>query len=216
MLKRFLGSEPKESRKAAPTLDEASEKVGLQIANLDRKIDNCLEEVKKNMARSSDPRAKQKAMSILKQKKVYETQREQLVATQFNIDNLQDQTEQAAITAMTVAAMEAGTKKLQQAQKNMNVTKVEELTDEMANLNDEMAEVNKLLAGSSLGTGVSAAEQDELEDEFNMMQEEMTAMTLAGLSSPSPTPTPEVVIEPLRVPGGQASSSQAFAGMLPS
>lgn len=190
-----------EPKPAEPTLEEASDKINNQINNLDAKIERCTEEARKYVAKSSsDPAAKKKALEILKRKKTYETQREQLVSTQFNLETLADQQQHADITAMTVAAMEGATMKMKAAHAHINVSKVEDLTDNLAECNHEMQEVNKLLGRSQLA-GISAGEEMELSEEYAMIEEEMVAETLAGLVTPPP------LVKEARVTPGMASQS---------
>eukprot|EP00928_Gymnodinium_smaydae_P089156 TRINITY_DN73158_c0_g1_i1.p1 TRINITY_DN73158_c0_g1~~TRINITY_DN73158_c0_g1_i1.p1 ORF type:complete len:233 (+),score=86.61 TRINITY_DN73158_c0_g1_i1:69-767(+) len=186
---RLFGSAKKEEPKApAPSLQEASAKIDLQIQGLEAKIAKADEEVKKLVAASgSNPTAKQRALQALKRKKMYEEQRDQLIGTQFNVEQLAFQQEQAEITMTAVEAMKAGQEQLKNQTKKLDVAAVDKLTDDMADLNDEMKAIGEALAQGMPG----GVDEGELEDEYAKLEEEMAAMALAGISAPSaPAATP--------------------------
>merc|ERR1719229_21767 len=93
--------------------------------------------------------AKSRAMQALKRKKMYEQQRDQLLGTQFNVEQLAFQQEQAEVTMTAVQAMKAGADQLKAAQGKVNINTVDKLTDDMADLADEMQQINEALAASS-------------------------------------------------------------------
>lgn len=164
--------------KEAPSLSEASARIEEQVANLETKIQKTDEEIKSLVAKgSSNPTAKARALQAMKKKKMYEQQRDQLLGTQFNVENLAFQQEQAEITAMTVKAMADGHKTLQDKIKETDIGSVDKLMDDMADLQDEMKAMNEALAA---GTEVDGATEDELAAEFAKLEEEAAAMTLAG------------------------------------
>jgi len=63
-------------------------------------------------------------------KKMYEQHRDQLLGTQFNVETLQFQAEQAEITALSVQAMQAGHAQMKKQQERMSVEQIERLQDE--------------------------------------------------------------------------------------
>merc|ERR1740116_247796 len=160
--------EPKPAEK--PTLTDATEKIDKQVENLEAKIVKADEEIKKLVAENK-PTSKQRALQAMKRKKMYEQQRDQLMGTQFNIENLQFQQEQAEITVTAVEAMKAGKDMLAAKAGEMNMDSVDKLTDELADLQAEMQDINEALAGPGL-LGGAAADEDELEAELAAVQEE--------------------------------------------
>eukprot|EP00435_Cladocopium_sp_Y103_P073261 s52_g43.t1 len=178
-MRRLFGLAKEEpAPKEAPSLSEASSRIEEQVANLETKIQKTDEEIKSLVAKgSSNPTAKARALQAMKKKKMYEQQRDQLLGTQFNVENLAFQQEQAEITAMTVKAMADGHKTLQDKIKETDIGSVDKLMDDMADLQDEMKAMNEALAA---GTEVDGATEDELAAEFAKLEEEAAAMTLAG------------------------------------
>eukprot|EP00438_Fugacium_kawagutii_P029137 Skav202631 [mRNA] locus=scaffold1259:8558:25246:+ [translate_table: standard] len=143
-----------------------------------------------NSYQSTNPTAKARALQAMKKKKMYEQQRDQLLGTQFNVENLAFQQEQAEITAMTVKAMADGHKTLKDKTNQVDIGSVDKLMDDMAELQDEMNAMNEALAQ---GTTVDGATEDELAAEFAKLEEEAAAMTLAG-GLPSVEPAGELRI----------------------
>ncbi|CAE7251750.1 VPS60-1 [Symbiodinium sp. CCMP2456] len=178
-----LSKEEAPAQKEAPSLQEASSRIDEQVSNLEAKIKKTDEEIKTFVAQgSSNPTAKSKALQAMKKKKMYEQQRDQLLSTQFNVENLAFQQEQAEITAIAVQAMQTGHTQLKDQTKQMDIAAVDKLTDDMADLQDEMKAINEALAqGSMVPDG---ATDDELANEFAKLEEEMAATALAGGALP--------------------------------
>lgn len=188
----------KEEAKAAPkapppSLQEASAKLDLSIQNLERNIAKCDEDIRAQVAKgATNPTAKARAMQILKRKKMYEEQKNQLLGTQFNVESIAFQQEQAEITATAVSAMQAGQKELAAQQKNMSVESVEQMIDDLQEVSDQAKEINDALAQAPMGMA-SGVDDDELEAEFARMQDEAAMEQLAGLGltdtgGPAPVP----------------------------
>ena len=75
-------------------------------------------------------------MQVLKQKKLYENQREQLYNQQFNMEQTSFALESIKDTAQTVQAMKAAGSELKTAFKkqDLDINSIEKLQDEMADL----------------------------------------------------------------------------------
>merc|ERR1712217_390142 len=111
---------------------------------------------------------------------MYEQQRDQLIGTQFNVDSLKIQQEQAEITALAVEAMQAGQETLKAQHEKININQVDEITGSMAELSDEMKAINEALAQNT-----STEYDDDITEEYAKMEEEMAAMALAGSTGTS-------------------------------
>eukprot|EP00971_Amphidinium_carterae_P174853 3465733-Amphidinium_carterae.1 len=80
--RRLFGGE-KEPAGPAPSLQEASSKIDLQVQSLEEKIAKCEEEVRQYAAKGTAG-AKARALQVMKRKQQYETQRNTLLAQQAN------------------------------------------------------------------------------------------------------------------------------------
>jgi charged multivesicular body protein 5 len=119
---------------------------------------------------TSSEQLKKKALVILKQKKMYEHQREQLYNQQFNVDSVQFATENAKATVDTVRAMKEASKvlKVQFKQKEFDIDAIDALNDQMQDLLDYNEEVQECL-GQSYQTP-DDIDEDGLMDELNMLE----------------------------------------------
>mmetsp|Transcript_93573 Transcript_93573/g.238261 ORF Transcript_93573/g.238261 Transcript_93573/m.238261 type:complete len:215 (+) Transcript_93573:64-708(+) len=190
-MRRLLGSKKEEPKAAAaPSLQEASAKIDLQVQSLEDKILQCDVEVKKLVAQGTNPTAKQRALQVLKRKKMYEQQRDQLLGTQFNVEQIAFHQEQAEITMAAAAAMKAGTEALKKQTQTINISTVDELVDDMAEITDEMNAIQEALAQQAGGVTDDA----DLAEEYAKMEEEMALMKLmesgSGLGAASSSAVP--------------------------
>eukprot|EP00747_Dinoflagellata_sp_TGD_P139493 gnl/TRDRNA2_/TRDRNA2_175895_c3_seq1.p1 gnl/TRDRNA2_/TRDRNA2_175895_c3~~gnl/TRDRNA2_/TRDRNA2_175895_c3_seq1.p1 ORF type:complete len:261 (+),score=83.01 gnl/TRDRNA2_/TRDRNA2_175895_c3_seq1:32-814(+) len=159
-----------------PTLQQASAKIDAQVQNLEAQIAKLDDEIKTHIAKNK-PEAKQRALQCMKKKKMCEQQRDQLIGTQFNVDQMAFAQEQAEITAIAVEAMKVGQAQLKAQQQRIGIAEVEKLNDDIQELQDEMREVNEVLARTS-GLGINGADEEELDAEYRQLQEEMAAAAL--------------------------------------
>eukprot|EP00933_Yihiella_yeosuensis_P038984 TRINITY_DN32933_c0_g1_i1.p1 TRINITY_DN32933_c0_g1~~TRINITY_DN32933_c0_g1_i1.p1 ORF type:complete len:214 (-),score=93.74 TRINITY_DN32933_c0_g1_i1:50-691(-) len=207
-------SQPPKPADAAPTLEHANQKIEKQVEDLEAKISKASEEAKTFVAQqATNPTAKARAMQALKRKKMYEQQRDQLVATQFNLENIAFQQEQAKITATAVDAMSAATEQLKNQKAGMSVDKVDRLTDEMQELAGEMKDIQSALASSSMAgaDGVDADAEAELAAMYAQQsakeeEEAMAILAKGGLAAPS---------APAAVPAATSAAAKAAAVPLP-
>ncbi len=114
-MRRFFGSKKEEV--AAPTLDQASGSIGTRVDALDEKIKKLDAELRghkeklKTAKGPSKTTLTKRAMEVLKRKRMYETQRDQLSGQQFNIEQAGFAIESAKDTVVTVAAMKVSVSK---------------------------------------------------------------------------------------------------------
>lgn len=137
------------------------ERLEARIAKADLEIQQCV------LAGASDPAAKQRAMQLMRRKKNFQEQRQQLLGAQFNVDNLADQEEQARFTLKAVSAMQTGRDRIKASQAHMKTSQVDKILDDVEDLTDEMKAINEAMAQ---GSGLM-----ELESEYAELQREMLA-----------------------------------------
>merc|ERR1719482_2186985 len=110
-----------------------------------------------------------RALAILKQKKMYEGQKEKTMNQQFNMDQIMFTQESLGETANTVAAMKDANKALKKQFKAININQVEDLQDDMADLMEQAEEVQ-----NALGRSYNCDDVDEadLEAELAAMEDD--------------------------------------------
>lgn len=139
------------------------ERLEAKIAKADLDIRQCA------LAAASDPVAKQRALQLMRRKKTFEEQRQQLLGAQFNVDSLADHEEQARFTLKAISAMQGGRDRMRANQTRMKAEQVDTMLDDVEDLTDEMRAINEAMAqGSSLF---------ELESEYAQLQREVAAQS---------------------------------------
>jgi len=126
-------------------------------------------------------------MDVLKRKRMYENQRDQLAGQQFNIDQVAFGIDSAKATVSTVAAMKAANVELKSTLRNdMNINDIDDLADDMAELMDEFNEINEMM-GQNFATPDDIDEAD-LEAELEMLGDELE-LEEAELEAPDGRPS---------------------------
>jgi len=185
-LNRFFGK--KKDDKPAPTLDDASKSLDTRGDTLEtkiKKLDADLLDLKKkiNTTRSAAAKQglKQRAANILRQRKVYEKQREALYGQQFNVDQAKFATESVKDNAVMVEAMKGTRDQLKKAYKDININEIENLHDDMSDLMDMSEEVNQIM-GTAYGVPEDV-DEDDLLDELDALDDELELGTTEEVPS---------------------------------
>jgi charged multivesicular body protein 5 len=108
---------------------------------------------------------KQKALKVLQQRKMYESQRDQLQQQSWNMEQAGMMQDNLKNTMTTVDAMKTTTKELRKQYGKVNIDKIERLQDEMADLMDMGNDIQDAISRSyDVPEDVDEAELDaELE-----------------------------------------------------
>jgi len=177
----------------APSLDSTSSAIGGRMADLENKIkglDNELRVFKEQLKKASGSTAaqlKKRATDVLRRKRMYEQQRDQLANQQFNIDQTAFAVNTVKDTQQTVAAMSAAAKTLKKEQKKININDIENMQDEMEDLLEDVGEISEILGRSyGMPDGIDEADLDAelacLEDEW-AAEEVTTANSVPATSA---------------------------------
>merc|ERR1719232_1684781 len=195
-----------------PSLGDASSGVGNQMASMDAKITQLDKELKgyrDKLKTTKNPATKKnlqkRAMEVLKRKRMYETQRDQLAGQQFNIDQAKFGIESAQTTVASVAAMKEANTQLKQAiRQDLNIDEIDDVADDMEEMMLEFSEIN-----DTLGRNFSTPEyldEDELEAELDMLDDELED-EIEGNATPAylqPSSLPSI---PTTTPGGKVPAA---------
>ena len=170
-----LFGKPKE-KAPRPTLQDASatmeargERQDDRIMKLDKELARYTQQLKTMKPGPAKQQVQKRAMAILKQKKMYENQREQTRNQQFNMDQVMFAQESLAETANTVSAMKDANKALKKQFKAININQVEDMQDDMADLLEQAEEIQ-----SAMGRSYNTDDIDEadLEAELAAMEDD--------------------------------------------
>ncbi|CAE7759384.1 CHMP5 [Symbiodinium microadriaticum] len=192
-----------------PDLGETSKGLNGRVAALDEKIkaaDNELRVYKTQIAKAKGPAKagiQRRAVEVLKRKKMYEQQRDQLCGQAFNLDQAAFAMETIKDTHTTVAAMKDAAKQLKVEHAKIDLNEIEDLNDDLADMFEDMNEISETL-GRSYGTP-DYIDEDDLEAELACLgdefDEELTEeVSLEQPSYLSPSGMPHVPAAGLPVP----------------
>ncbi|KAI8098607.1 Snf7 family [Halteromyces radiatus] len=181
-MNRIFGTTKKAPK---PTLNDAissadvrADAVEVKIRKLDAELTRYRDQMKKMREGPAKKSVQQKALRVLKQRKLYEAQRENLQQQSFNMEQAQMTTENLRSVMATVDAMQTANKEMKRQYKNVNLDKIDSLQDEMEDLLAQASEVQETLGRSyNLPDDVDEedleAELDALGDELNFEDEEI-------------------------------------------
>ena len=109
---------------------------------------------------------KQKALRVLKQKKQYEAQSDNLRNQAFNMEQTNYATQSLKDTKTTVNAMKMGVKEMKKEFKNINIDQIEDLQDDLGDMLEEANEVQEAMGRSY---GMPEIDEDDLEAELDAL-----------------------------------------------
>ncbi|XP_077365702.1 charged multivesicular body protein 5 [Festucalex cinctus] len=151
------------------TVDARSESVDKKIARLDAELIKYKDQMKKMRDGPSKNMVKQKAMRILKQKRMYEAQRDNLMQQSFNMEQTNYTIQSLKDTKTTVDAMKVGLKDMKKAYKHVKIDQIENIQDQLEDMMDDANEIQEAM-GRSYGT--PEFDEDDLEAELSALGDE--------------------------------------------
>lgn len=157
-----------------PTLADARKNISARDSAMDekvKKLDADIMAAKKRMAqyRQGTPaynREKQRALQLLKRRKMVDSQQQMLQNQQFNMDNVDFTIQTQKDTVTTIAAMKSASQEMKVQAKSMNIGKIQDTMDDLADGMEDANEINEIL-GQSFGMPEDVDESElnaELED----------------------------------------------------
>nr|XP_054750041.1 charged multivesicular body protein 5-like [Lytechinus pictus] len=164
MNRLFGKGKPKEP---PPNLTDCISNVDSRSGSIEKKIsmlDAELKKYKDQMKRMRDGPAKntvkQKALRVLKQRKMYESQLDNLRQQSFNMEQANYATQTLKDTKATVDAMKTGVKTMKKEFKKVDIDEIEDLQDDMEDMLEQANEVQESLSRSYATPDV---DEDDLE-----------------------------------------------------
>ncbi|XP_053687651.1 charged multivesicular body protein 5 [Sabethes cyaneus] len=174
MNRLFGKSKPKEP---GPSINDCIQGVDARADTIDGKIktlDAELRKYKDQMAKMREGPAKnavkQKAMRVLKQRKQYENQVENLRNQSFNMEQANFAAQTLKDTHTTVAAMKDGMKSMKKEFKKINIEEIEDIQDDMADMLEQADEVQEAMGRAY---GMPEIDDDELQAELDALGDEI-------------------------------------------
>ncbi|KAK5174259.1 Vacuolar protein-sorting-associated protein 60 [Saxophila tyrrhenica] len=168
-MNRLFGAK---SNAPKPDLNSAISNVDTRIESIDVKLSKLTAELQTYQQRLSRMRdgpgknaIKQKAIKVLQQRKMYESQKDQLQSQSWNMEQAGMMQDNLKNTMATVDAMKTTQKELKKQYGKVNIDKIEKMQDEMADLMDMGNDIQESISRSyDVPEDVDEAELDaELE-----------------------------------------------------
>lgn len=152
------------------TVDSRAEGVEKKIARLDVELKKYRDQMAKMRDGPAKNAVKQKALRVLKQKKQYETQADNLRNQSFNMEQTNYATQSLQDTKTTVNAMKMGVKQMKKEFKHVNIEQIEDLQDDLSDMLEDANEVQEVLGRAY---GVPDIDEDELEAELEALGDDI-------------------------------------------
>ncbi|KAJ9522998.1 hypothetical protein QJQ45_023834 [Haematococcus lacustris] len=180
-MRRIFGAPKKDAPVA--TIDETTDKlvsrgdrVDEQIKKLDEQLMKYKEQIKKTRPGPAQDAIKRRALQVLKQKKLYEGQRDQLYQQQFNMEQTRFTVDSIKDTITTVQALSIANKEMKSTMKKnkeLDLNYIDKLQDDMFDMMDMSKEINEAMSRSyevpeDVDESDLMAELDGLEEELSM------------------------------------------------
>jgi len=152
------------------TIDSRGESIEKKIAKLEVELNKFKDQMTKMRDGPAKNAVKQKALRVLKQKRMYENQRDQLSQQSFNMEQSNYALQTMKDTKTTVDAMKMGLKEMKREYKKLDINKIDDLQDDMEDMLDQANEVQDSLSRSY---GMPEIDDDELEAELAALGDEI-------------------------------------------
>ncbi|KAG6758644.1 hypothetical protein POTOM_039003 [Populus tomentosa] len=175
-MRRVFGA--KKDKEPPPSIQDASEKINKRgdtvdekIKKLDAELARYKEQIKKTRPGPAQEAVKARAMRILKQKRMYEGQRDMLYNQTYNLDQVAFASEGIKDAQQTMSALKSANKELKGMMKTVKIQDIDNLQDEMMDLMDVSNEIQETL-GRSYNVP-DDIDEDELMGELDALEADM-------------------------------------------
>ncbi|KAG6680452.1 hypothetical protein I3842_13G043700 [Carya illinoinensis] len=210
-MKKIFGV--KKDKEPPPSINDATDRISKRgetvdekIKKLDAELSRYKEQIKKTRPGPAQEAIKARAMRVLKQKRMYEGQRDMLYNQTFNLDQVAFAAEGIKDAQQTMSALKSANQELKGMMKTVKIQEIDNLQDEMMDLMDVSNEIQETL-GRSYNVPDDIDEED-LMGELDALEADMGMETEAdGVPSylqPDKEPDLDAELNLPSAPSGQA------------
>ncbi|KAL0452092.1 UNVERIFIED_CONTAM: Vacuolar protein sorting-associated protein 60.2 [Sesamum latifolium] len=211
-MKRVFGA--KKDKEPPPSIEDASSRITKRgdnveekIKKLDAELARYKEQIKKTRPGPAQEAVKARAMRVLKQKRMYEGQRDMLYNQTFNLDQVAFAAEGIKDAQQTMSALKSANNELKGMMKTVKIQDIDNLQDEMLDLMDVSNEIQE-----SLGRSYNVPDdidEDELLGELDALEADMGFETegdgVPAYLQPDKEPDVETELNLPSAPAGRAN-----------
>ncbi|KAJ4978041.1 hypothetical protein NE237_008821 [Protea cynaroides] len=175
-MKKIFGV--KKDKEPPPSIQDASDRINKRgdtvdekIKKLDAELTRYREQIKKTRPGPAQEAVKARAMRVLKQKRMYEGQRDMLYNQTFNLDQVSFAAEGLKDAQQTMTVLKSANKELKGMMKTVKIQDIDNMQDEMMDLMDVSTEIQE-----SLGRSYNVPEdidEEELMGELDALESDM-------------------------------------------
>ncbi|KAG0464039.1 hypothetical protein HPP92_020108 [Vanilla planifolia] len=175
-MKRVFGA--KKNKEPPPTIQDATERINKRgdtvdekIKKLDTELARYKEQIKKTRPGPAQEALKARAMRILKQRRMYEGQRDMLYNQTYNLDQVAFAAEGLKDAQQTMTALKTANKELKGMMKTVKIQDIDSMQDDMMELMDVSTEIQE-----SLGRSYNVPDdidEEELMGELDALEADM-------------------------------------------
>uniref|UniRef100_A0A7N0T0K3 Charged multivesicular body protein 5 n=1 Tax=Kalanchoe fedtschenkoi TaxID=63787 RepID=A0A7N0T0K3_KALFE len=168
----------KKDKEPPPSIQDASDRITKRgdsveekIKKLDAELSRFKEQIKKTRPGPAQEAVKARALRVLKQKRMYEGQRDMLYNQTFNLDQVSFAAEGIKDAQQTMSALKSANKDLKGMMKTVKIQDIDNLQDEMLDLMDISNEIQE-----SLGRSYNVPDdidEDDLMGELDALEADM-------------------------------------------
>ncbi|XP_012286256.1 charged multivesicular body protein 5 [Orussus abietinus] len=151
-------------------VDSRADSAEKKIARLDAELKKYKDQMVKMREGPAKNAVKAKALRVLKQRKMYESQVDNLRQQAFNMEQANYATQTLKDTQATVVAMKEGVKQMQKEFKNINIDNIEDMQDDLADMLEQANEVQEAMGRTY---GVPDIDEDELAAELDALGDDL-------------------------------------------
>ncbi|OWR44450.1 charged multivesicular body protein 5 [Danaus plexippus] len=152
------------------SVDARADNIEQKVQKLDAELRKYKDQMAKMREGPSKNSVKQKAMRVLKQKKMYEQQLENLRSQSFNMEQANYATQTLKDTHATISAMKDGVSSMKKEFKKINIDDIDDVNDELADMLEQADEVQEALGRQY---GMPEIDDDELAAELDALGDEI-------------------------------------------
>ncbi|KAL8233262.1 hypothetical protein R6Q57_003040 [Mikania cordata] len=142
----------KKDKTPPPSLNEASDRINKRgesvdekIKRLDGELSKYKEQIKRTRPGPAQEAVKARAMRVIKQKRMYEGQRDMLYNQTFNLDQVAFASEGLKDAQQTMSALKSANKELKGMMNTVKIQEIDNLQDDMMDLMEVSNEIQEFL-----------------------------------------------------------------------
>ncbi|RMD41262.1 hypothetical protein DV735_g3864, partial [Chaetothyriales sp. CBS 134920] len=196
---------------AISTLDTRVDSIDVKLSKLNAELSTYQQKLSKMRDGPGKQAIKAKALKVLQRRKMYETQRDQLQQQSWNMEQASMMQDNLKNVMTTVDTLKTTNKTLKQQYGKINLDKIDQMQDEMADLMDIGNEINESI--SRAYDVPDDVDEAELDAELEALGEDMAFEQEMGISETPAFLQDEVPPTFVDEPPEQAKVKEAAGGV---